>query len=128
MTILFFLRNTRLRLFLPLSSSSENPYRQCAAMISLTFFIGAALGGMRPIVEVMTVNFSLLALDQIVNNAATLRHMGLAPTGAQVASDWVRPGIASYGSAPDFPAHDIDHWDLQPAMTPSEIQPAIFSF
>jgi pyruvate/2-oxoglutarate/acetoin dehydrogenase E1 component len=37
--------------------------------------IGAALGGMRPIVEVMTVNFSLLALDQIVNNAATLCHM-----------------------------------------------------
>lgn len=37
--------------------------------------IGAALGGMRPIVEVMTVNFSLLALDQIVNNAATLQHM-----------------------------------------------------
>ena len=37
--------------------------------------IGAALAGMRPIVEVMTVNFSLLALDQIVNNAATLRHM-----------------------------------------------------
>ncbi len=37
--------------------------------------IGAALGGMRPIVEVMTVNFSLLALDQIVNTAATVRHM-----------------------------------------------------
>ncbi len=37
--------------------------------------IGAALGGMRPIVEVMTVNFSLLALDQIVNNAATIHHM-----------------------------------------------------
>ncbi|MCL4292192.1 MAG: alpha-ketoacid dehydrogenase subunit beta [Acidimicrobiia bacterium] len=37
--------------------------------------IGAALAGMRPIVEVMTVNFSLLALDQIMNNAATLRHM-----------------------------------------------------
>jgi len=37
--------------------------------------IGAALGGMLPIVEVMTVNFSLLALDQILNNAATLRHM-----------------------------------------------------
>ena len=43
--------------------------------------IGAALGGMRPIVEVMTVNFSLLALDQIVNNAATLRHM----SGGQLA-------------------------------------------
>ncbi|HEX8961764.1 MAG TPA: pyruvate dehydrogenase complex E1 component subunit beta [Rhodocyclaceae bacterium] len=37
--------------------------------------IGAALGGMRPIVEVMTVNFSLLALDQIVNSAALYRHM-----------------------------------------------------
>jgi pyruvate dehydrogenase E1 component beta subunit len=42
--------------------------------------IGAAMGGMRPIVEIMTVNFSLLALDQIVNNAATLRHM----SGGQV--------------------------------------------
>lgn len=37
--------------------------------------IGAALAGMRPIVEIMTVNFSLLALDQILNTAATLRHM-----------------------------------------------------
>jgi pyruvate dehydrogenase E1 component beta subunit len=37
--------------------------------------IGAALGGMRPIVEIMTVNFSMLAMDQILNNAATLRHM-----------------------------------------------------
>jgi pyruvate dehydrogenase E1 component beta subunit len=37
--------------------------------------IGAAIGGMRPIVEIMTVNFSLLALDQILNNAATLLHM-----------------------------------------------------
>ncbi len=37
--------------------------------------IGAALGGLRPIVEIMTVNFSLLALDQIVNTAATLLHM-----------------------------------------------------
>jgi pyruvate dehydrogenase E1 component beta subunit len=42
--------------------------------------IGAAMAGMRPIVEVMTVNFSLLCLDQIVNNAATLRHM----SGGQV--------------------------------------------
>ncbi|MFZ5791126.1 MAG: alpha-ketoacid dehydrogenase subunit beta [Pseudomonadota bacterium] len=37
--------------------------------------IGAALVGMRPIVEIMTVNFSLLALDQIVNSAATIPHM-----------------------------------------------------
>jgi pyruvate/2-oxoglutarate/acetoin dehydrogenase E1 component len=37
--------------------------------------IGAAIAGMRPVVEIMTVNFSLLALDQILNNAATLLHM-----------------------------------------------------
>jgi pyruvate dehydrogenase E1 component beta subunit len=37
--------------------------------------IGAALGGMRPIVEVMTVNFSMLAMDPIVNTAAMMRHM-----------------------------------------------------
>jgi pyruvate dehydrogenase E1 component beta subunit len=43
--------------------------------------IGAALGGLRPIVEIMTVNFSLLALDQIMNNAATLLHM----SGGQLA-------------------------------------------
>ena len=42
--------------------------------------IGAAMAGMRPIVEIMTVNFSLLALDQILNNAATLHHM----SGGQV--------------------------------------------
>jgi len=42
--------------------------------------IGAAMAGMRPVVEVMTVNFSLLCLDQIVNNAALLRHM----SGGQV--------------------------------------------
>ena len=37
--------------------------------------VGAALGGMRPIVEIMTVNFSMLALDQLVNTAAALHHM-----------------------------------------------------
>lgn len=42
--------------------------------------IGAALGGLRPVIEIMTVNFGLLALDQIVNNAAILRHM----SGGQV--------------------------------------------
>jgi pyruvate dehydrogenase E1 component beta subunit len=43
--------------------------------------VGAALAGLRPIVEIMTCNFSLLALDQILNNAATLAHM----TGGQFA-------------------------------------------
>jgi len=44
------------------------------------------------------------------NSAATLRHAGLQ-------SDWIRPGIAVYGSAPDFPEHDIAHWELEPTMT-----------
>jgi alanine racemase len=48
------------------------------------------------------------------NSAAVLRHMG---PGAGLHSDWVRAGILSYGSAPDYPAHDIAHWGLQPAMT-----------
>jgi pyruvate/2-oxoglutarate/acetoin dehydrogenase E1 component len=46
--------------------------------------IGAAIVGMRPIVEVMTVNFSLLALDQIMNNAATLRHMSGGQVGVPI--------------------------------------------
>jgi len=47
------------------------------------------------------------------NSAATLRH------GAALAarSDWIRPGIAVYGSAPDFPAHSAADWGLQPTMT-----------
>ena len=46
--------------------------------------IGAAAAGMRPIVEVMTVNFSLLALDQIMNTAATIRHMSGGQFGVPV--------------------------------------------
>ena len=46
----------------------------------------------------------------VSNSAATLRH------GA-VASDWIRAGIATYGSAPDFPEHSAIHWGLQPSMT-----------
>jgi len=46
--------------------------------------IGAAIAGMRPIVEIMTVNFSLLAMDQIVNNAATLRHMSGGQIGVPI--------------------------------------------
>lgn len=49
----------------------------------------------------------------LANSAATLRHA----SEAGVAADWVRAGIMVYGSAPDFPAHDIAHWDLRPAMT-----------
>ena len=44
------------------------------------------------------------------NSAATLRH-------SVPGSDWIRPGIAVYGSAPDFPQHSAGDWGLQPAMT-----------
>ena len=56
------------------------------------------------------------------NSAASLRH----PTSAsaahghaelQSASDWVRPGVALYGSAPDFPEGSASDWGLAPAMT-----------
>ena len=49
----------------------------------------------------------------VANSAATLRHAA----SSVVRGDWVRPGIAVYGSAPDFPEHDAAHWALQPAMT-----------
>ena len=44
------------------------------------------------------------------NSAASLRHSGLV-------NDWIRPGIAVYGGAPDFPAHTTAHWGLQPTLT-----------
>jgi alanine racemase len=44
------------------------------------------------------------------NSAAILRHPAAL-------ADWVRPGIALYGSAPDYPQHNIAHWGLQPTMT-----------
>jgi alanine racemase len=47
------------------------------------------------------------------NSAATLRHA----QQASVKADWIRPGIALYGSSPDFPAHSAADWDLQPAMS-----------
>jgi alanine racemase len=49
----------------------------------------------------------------LANSAATLRHAD----DPRVRADWIRPGIMSYGSAPDFPQHDVAHWDLQPTMT-----------
>lgn len=56
----------------------------------------------------------------LCNSAALLRHPGDALRGEGVtnlAADWVREGIALYGSAPDFPAHSAAEWNLQPAMT-----------
>jgi alanine racemase len=49
----------------------------------------------------------------VSNSAATLRHAH----NAAVKADWIRPGIAVYGSSPDFPEHNAAHWGLQPAMS-----------
>ncbi len=55
------------------------------------------------------------------NSAATLRHgaqsLSTRLGGLRAAADWIRPGIAVYGSSPDFPEHAMAHWDLQPTMT-----------
>lgn len=53
------------------------------------------------------------------NSAAMLRHMTAAASGGGIGavSDWIRPGIATYGSAPDYPEHDAAHWGLRPSMT-----------
>jgi pyruvate dehydrogenase E1 component beta subunit len=69
--------------------------------------IGAALGGLRPIVEIMTVNFSLLALDQIVNNAATLRHM----SGGQLAVPLVvRMATGGGRQLAAQHSHSLENW------------------
>ena len=47
------------------------------------------------------------------NSAGNLRHRD----ALAAKSDWIRPGIAVYGSAPDYPEHSFEHWGLQPTMT-----------
>jgi len=69
--------------------------------------IGAAMGGMRPIVEVMTVNFSLLALDQIVNNAATLRHMSNGQFGVPMVIRMATGGGKQVGAQH---SHSLEGW------------------
>jgi pyruvate dehydrogenase E1 component beta subunit len=69
--------------------------------------IGAAMGGMRPIVEIMTVNFSLLALDQIVNNAATLRHMSGGQFGVPLVIRMTTGGGRQLAAQH---SHSLDGW------------------
>lgn len=69
--------------------------------------IGAAMGGARPIVEVMTVNFSLLALDQVVNNAAALRHM----SGGQISIPLVvRMATGGGRQLAAQHSHSLENW------------------
>ena len=66
----------------------------------------------RPLAAFDAATHDLPGERSVSNSAAILRHGGPA-----LRSDWVRAGILTYGSAPDFPAHDIHHWGLQPVMT-----------
>lgn len=69
--------------------------------------IGAAMGGLRPIVEVMTVNFSLLCLDQILNTAATMRHM----SGGQISVPVViRMATGAGRQLAAQHSHSLENW------------------
>jgi alanine racemase len=72
-----------------------------------------ALGIAQPLAAFVAATGDLPGERSLCNSAATLRHAA----DARVAADWVRPGIMLYGSAPDYPEHDIAHWGLQPTMT-----------
>lgn len=87
--------------------------------------IGAALGGLRPLVEIMTVNFSLLALDQIVNSAALLRHM----SGGQLSVPLViRMGTGAGRQLAAQHSHSFEGWFAHipgiKIVTPATIQDA----
>jgi len=69
--------------------------------------IGAAIGGMRPIVEIMTVNFSLLALDQIVNNAATYLHMSGGQLGVPIV---IRMATGAGRQLAAQHSHSLENW------------------
>lgn len=69
--------------------------------------IGAALGGARPIVEIMTVNFSLLALDAIVNTAATYRHMSGGQFGVPVV---IRMATGAGRQLAAQHSHSLENW------------------
>ena len=60
--------------------------------------IGAAIAGMRPIVEIMTINFSLLAMDQIINMAAKVRYMSGGQLHAPIVIRMVSGGGAMLGA------------------------------
>lgn len=69
--------------------------------------IGAAIAGMRPVVEIMTVNFSLLALDQIINNAATLRHMSGGQFGVPIV---IRMATGAGRQVAAQHSHSLEGW------------------
>jgi pyruvate dehydrogenase E1 component beta subunit len=69
--------------------------------------IGAAINGMRPIVEIMTINFSMLALDQVVNTAATLRYMSGGQLSIPLVVRMATGGGRQMGAQH---AHSLESW------------------
>ncbi|MDD2399898.1 MAG: alpha-ketoacid dehydrogenase subunit beta [Sulfurovum sp.] len=87
--------------------------------------IGAALNGMRPIVEIMTVNFSLLALDQIMNNAATILHMSGGQFNVPLVIRMATGGGKQLGAQH---SHSLEGWYAHipglKVLTPATVQDA----
>ena len=89
-----------------------NALPQVEEISLMTHFSDADVDGdgvSRQLAVFNSVTHDLPGERSLSNSAALLRH--------RLPSDWVRAGVLSYGSAPDFPAHTIQHWGLQPAMT-----------
>ena len=67
--------------------------------------VGAAMAGLRPVAEFMTINFAFLALDAIVNHAAKVRYffdgMFKAPLVYRAASGWGNQATASHSHTPE---------------------------
>ena len=87
--------------------------------------IGAALNGMRPIVEIMTANFSLLALDQIMNNAASLLHMSGGQFNVPLVIRMASGGGKQLGAQH---SHSLEGWFAHipglKVLTPATVQDA----
>lgn len=87
--------------------------------------IGAALNGMRPIVEIMTANFSLLALDQIMNNAATILHMSGGQFSVPIVIRMATGGGKQLGAQH---SHSLEGWYAHipglKVLTPATVQDA----
>ncbi len=87
--------------------------------------IGAAMNGMRPIIEIMTVNFSLLALDQIMNNAATLQHMSAGQINVPIV---IRMATGAGKQLAAQHSHSLEGWYAHipglKVLTPATVQDA----
>jgi alanine racemase len=89
-------------------------------IVLMTHFADAdgAAGVAAPLAAFESASADLPGERSLANSAAVLRHADTPLAGGvNVAADWVRAGILTYGSAPDFPEHDAAHWGLLPGMS-----------